>query len=316
MAAHDDTRIDNVIETTRSKPIPPRLSVHTSKLITTGVDIETDTPTDDDLTYMHSIMCQVGFPRKAVFGDEFERVCGNAALGIDAGRLWNGKAFVRQPIPFGPWPRLIMAYLNTAALRSQSPDIEVGASASEFIRMLGKQHGGGPRGGYTSFRKQMLALSACQLTLGFTLGDKAITYNGSPVYRFEAWLSNTGHQRTLWPGAITLSQEYFDTLKQHAVPLDLRALNALSGSALAMDAYAMLSQRLRRIEGRPVKLHWKNLQAQFGQDYTGKNAAKDFKRTFKIALQQALVVYPQAKVKLVTGGVLLMASPPPIPEKL
>ncbi len=177
MATSDDTPSSSVIETT-----PGHVAQRTgrkshdsmSKLVTAGVGIDMDAPAPEDLTYMHTIMCQVGLPRSAVFGDEFERVCGNAALALDVGRIWNGKVFVRQPLPFGPWPRLIMAYLNTQALRSQSPEIEVGDSASAFMRMLGKTPNGGRGGSYTSFRKQMLSLSACHLTLGFTLGEKAM----------------------------------------------------------------------------------------------------------------------------------------------
>ncbi|WP_229297042.1 hypothetical protein [Herbaspirillum sp. CAH-3] len=49
--------------------------------------------------------------------------------------------------------------------------------------------------------------------------------------------------------------------------------------------------------------------------YQGKEADKDFKKKFLIALRAVLAVYPQAKVKQVTGGLMLMASPPPIPYK-
>lgn len=310
MAEQDNTPTGTIVETTPAKTRRRPDSI--TKLINAGVGIDLDAPESEQLTYMHSIMCQVGLPRSAVFGDEFERVCGNAALGLDVGRVWNGKMFVRQPLPFGPWPRLIMAYLNTEALRSQSPEIDVCDSASAFIRRLGKTPNGGVRSTYTSFRKQMLSLSACHMTLGFTVGEKATTYYGKPVKQFEAWLSNEPNQRTLWPACITLSQDYFDSLNEHAVPLDLRALDALSGSALAMDAYAMLAQRLRRIEGRPVVLHWKNLHAQFGQEYAD---PKNFKRAFLSALKKVLVVYPKAKVKVVTGGILMMASPPPVLPK-
>jgi hypothetical protein len=57
------------------------------------------------------------------------------------------------------------------------------------------------------------------------------------------------------------------------------------------------------------------LRGQFGQEYQGKEADKDFKKKFLIALRAVLAVYPQAKVKQVTGGLMLMASPPPIPYK-
>lgn len=34
-----------------------------------------------------------------------------------------------------------------------------------------------------------------------------------------------------------LDSEFFDTLLKHAVPLDPRAIGALKGSSLALDAY-------------------------------------------------------------------------------
>ena len=82
-----------------------------------------------------------------------------------------------------------------------------------------------------------------------------------------------------------------------------------------MDTYTMLADRLHRITGRPVLLYWTNLRDQFGQEYQGKDPGKDFKKTFLLALRDALAVYPQARVKQVAGGLLLMPSPPPIPYK-
>ena len=90
---------------------------------------------------------------------------------------------------------------------------------------------------------------------------------------------------------------------------------ALKGSALAMDVYAMLAERLHRISGRPITLHWKSLREQFGQEYTGIEADKDFKKEFLSSLKKVLVVYPTAKVVPVKGGLLLHASPPPIAYK-
>ncbi|MFX6149068.1 replication protein RepA, partial [Acinetobacter baumannii] len=90
---------------------------------------------------------------------------------------------------------------------------------------------------------------------------------------------------------------YFNSLMDSAVPLDNRALMALKGSALALDVYTWLAHRLHRIEGRGVTLHWKSLREQFAQEYTGKDADKDFKKKFVPALKKVLTVYPQAKVK-------------------
>ncbi len=299
-----------------TKKEKPPLTQREKALIGSGVAIETKPPTGDDISFMHSILCQVGLPRSKVDVLEFERVCGNVGLHVQAGKLWDGRKFVQQPIPYGPMPRLVMAYLNTYALRYKTPEIEVGNSASEFLRRLGKDAHGGKRGAYTTFRKQTQALAACRMTLGFSAGARAFTYDGKPIKQFEAWISNNDSQGALWPGVVKFSDEYYQTLKGHGVPMDLRALMALKGSALAMDIYAMLADRLHRISSRrPPVLHWKNLREQFGQEYQGKNADKNFKRTFLPALQKVLVVYPEAKVKPVTGGILMMPSPPPIPYK-
>lgn len=299
----------------KNKGKPQGLSRTESELIDASVRIKSDPPSSNDFTFMHSIMCQVGLPRSRVSGAEFERRCGAAGLYIRAGKIWDGKQFLQQPVPYGPMPRLVMAYLNTQALRSKSPEIDVANSPSAFLKRLGKNSSGGKNGSYTNFRKQLLALSACSITLGFNTAEKAITYDGKPIQKFEAWIGNSDNQGALWPGVITFSHEYFTTLSEHAVPLDLRALNQLNSSALAMDIYAMLSDRLHRISGRPVVLYWRNLREQFGQEYTGDDADRNFKKVFLPALKRVLTVYPDAKVKKVTGGILMMSSPPPIPYR-
>lgn len=298
-----------------SKP-PHKVSARTERLIKTAAEIAGERPGDEDLAYMHSILCQVGLPRSKVSGHSFERRSGGAALLIEAGKLWDGREFVRQEIPYGPMPRLIFAWMNTYAVRNSTPVIPVGDSATEFLRMIGQKNStGGERGSYTTFRKQLQAMSAARMTLGFTAHGHAHTFDGKPIKHFDAWMAKDERQRPLWPGTVTFSTDYYDTLKEHAVPIDLRAFMELKGSALDLDIYTWLAQRLHRIEGRPLVLYWSNLRDQFGQEYQGKEADKDFKKKFLPSLKRVLAVYPDAKVKRVTGGIMMLASPPPIPYK-
>lgn len=283
------------------------------KVLAAAVAIALDEPGGDDRTFMHSIMCQVGLPRSKVAGNEFERRSGRGILAVRAGKVFDGKNLVQQPIPYGPKPRLILAYLNTAALRNNSPVVPVGDSASQFMRMLGIQPGGGPRGSYTSFKKQAQALAACDMTLGYLDPQgQPQTYYGKPIESFSAWAPGPEGQKVLWPGVIRFSESYYLTLRAHAIPMDMRAIMALSESALAMDIYAMFSDRLHRIKGHNLLLHWANLKDQFGQEYQN---TKDFRDAFLKALQHVLAVYPKARIKQVTGGLLLLPSPPPIPYK-
>lgn len=285
------------------------------ELIRIGAKIaQTDPRKSDQLVYMHTIMCQLGLPRSAVKGLEFERVCGGAGMYVTAGKLWDGTKFIQQPIPFGSYPRLVLAHINTLALLQKSPEVNVEASATQFLKRIGKRSSGGKKGTHAIFQGHIAALAACNITVGLNTANSAITYDGKPINKLEAWLP-AREGEAIKPNIITLSHEYYETLKSHAIPLDMRALNALAPSALAMDIYMMLAERLHRISGRPVVLYWKNLREQFGQEYTGKDAIRSFKKSFRSALRDALAVYPWAKVNEVKGGILMFESKPPVPYK-
>jgi Plasmid encoded RepA protein len=114
----------------------------------------------------------------------------------------------------------------------------------------------------------------------------------------------------LWPSTVQLSPEYFDSLLKHAVPLDERALAALSHSAMALDIYAWLAQRLVRIPpGQQVFVPWTALQGQFGWQY---ERLRDFRRVFREALSQVFSQYRGARMGVGERGLTLWASPPPV----
>jgi hypothetical protein len=243
----------------------------------------------------------------------FERHSGPFSILLEAGKLWNGKDWVEQPLPYGTTPRLVMVHLSSEAIRTRSRTIELGSSIRQFLQSLGMQTNGGARGGYTAFRKQMEALAACRLLIGMQSEGKVVTVDAKPIKKFEAWFQPNDDQPTLWPGVLELSQDFYDTLTQHAVPLDYRALSALKHSSLALDIYTWLAHRLCRINVQNgVMLSWDNLRDQFGQEY---GTSKDFKHEFRTVLRQVLLVYPSARIEEVNGGIKLFESPPPISQK-
>lgn len=289
------------------------LSKQEGKLLEVATDIATTPPSGEDMAFTHAVLCQVGLPRAKVEGREFMRQSGQAWVNVQAGWLDEGKGPVQQPIPYGVMPRLALAWVSTFAVRHGTREIPIGDSAADFLRLMLGADTASQGARYTTLRKQMHALAACRLQLGF----RGRTFNGQPVEQFDAWVSNRdSQQKPLWPGVMTLSEHYFNELRDSAVPLDNRALHALKGSALALDVYAWLAHRLHRVEGKGVVLHWKSLREQFAQEYKGKDPDKDFKKEFLPVLRKVQAVYPSANVKQVTGGLLLLGSPPPIPKKL
>jgi len=299
------------VSDSEEEPSYIRITPHQGKLLFAHDQISAEPP--DRLQFSHTVLCQVGMPRKATPERSFERTNGNKSLLVEAGRLWNGLGWVDQPLPYGAIPRLVMVHVSTEAVQTRSRVIGIGESMRQFLLQLGLHGTGGPRGGYTALRKQLQALAACRMTLGMTDGFLVSTIDAKPIKRFDAWIANglhDGSQQTLWPGELELSEDFFDTLLRHAVPLDYRALAALKHSALALDIYTWLAHRLQRVsDHRGVKVSWSNLMEQFGQDY---GRSKDFKKAFRKALRQVCLVYPDARLHDVMGGLLLKPSHAPV----
>ena len=274
------------------------------RIVESAAEIRLDEASE--IEYQHGILCQVGLPRKKTEGRVFERSFKNASIRIRAGELWDGSKWVEQPLPYGPKPRLALIHINGEAIRTKDPQVEIGRSCSEFLRRIGLPDQDGRT--YSLFKRQMMALAATELSLGFTTHNEAVTINARPIKEFRAWIGNNDRQQALWPGELTLSRDYFDSLLAHAVPLDPRALGALAHSALALDVYAFLARRLHELE-RSIKVPFVSFKEQFGQEYAND---KDFKKEFLSSMKQVLAVYPEAKIQKVTGGLLLSPSHPPI----
>jgi hypothetical protein len=280
----------------------------TARLLEAAEGIRQEPP--DRMDFLHTVLCQVGLPRSKVHDRTYERKNGHVSMLLEAGRLYDGRDFVEQPLPYGATPRLVLVHVSSEAVRTRQPAVEIGDSMRQFLMTLGMQTSGGERGGYTVLKRQMEALSACRMTLGMYADGRAVTVHADPIKRFDAWLHQDGLQRTLWPGVLELSPDFFNTLVEHAVPLDHRALAALKHSSLALDIYTWLAHRLCRVNrAGGVKLSWSNLKEQFGPDYS---ASKDFKKEFRQALRQVCAVYPDARVEEVIGGLLLFPSRAPM----
>lgn len=268
------------------------------------------------ILYQHTIFCQTGMPYRDP-GDEvrtWEQSNGFAALEITAGKAMHPKLgkFVELGLPFGPKPRLILAHINTAALKRGSPEIDTARSLTSFISgtLDLASHGRNIR----IIKDQLTRLSACSIRLGMLRDGEAITVQSQIVAAFSLWLDKDDRQHVLWPATIRLSADYFESLQRHAVPLDENHLAALSHSAMALDVYAWLAQRLHRVgKGRGAPLPWTAVAAQFGG--SGYERIRKFRDNFKVALGQVQTVYRGARIDVSEQGLTLWNSPPPVPPR-
>ena len=71
-------------------------------------------------------------------------------------------------LPFGNLPRLLLAWVCTEAVRTQSRELVLGRSLSKFMRTLGiNSTSGGVRGEQTRLRNQMKRLFGCTVKLAY-----------------------------------------------------------------------------------------------------------------------------------------------------
>lgn len=290
-------------------PAPSKaLSKRSEALILASAAIEAQPP--DELDYLHASFAHVALPRSKPSGTTFTRRFGSALIHMSSGVLIRQGQTIEQPLPYGIRPRQFLIYATTTALKRNTREIELGHSMKELmLDKLGyKSVGGGKRGVQTSLKQQLYSLVACRMTLGWHERGRDITEKCEIFTRLDdptQWY--TDQQGTLWPATATLSSDYLNSIKAHAFPVDPRAIGALD-SALAIDIYCWLALRLHKLP-KPLYLHWASVRDQFGQDYSN---SKDFKKAFELAMRDALMVYPAAKVESVDGGLMLKPSPSPI----
>ncbi|MCP4373261.1 MAG: plasmid encoded RepA protein [Deltaproteobacteria bacterium] len=292
---------------------PSSLSSINKRLVRSSFEISMEEP--GSITYQHSILCQTGLPYRNP-GDEirkWERKQGRATLLIEAGRILNPKTqdFVKVGLPFGPKPRLILAHLNSEALKKSSSVIDVGNSLTSFVRRMGLDTCGKD---IKAIKNHLSRLSCSTVRLGFVENNHALQINTQIVSAFDLWFEKDERQRVFWPSTIKLSEEYFNSLMTHAVPLDERAVASLSHSAMALDIYAWLSQRLHRISPKkPQFITWVAVKEQFGWHYGRMN---NFKSAFRKTLATVLTQYKNAKLYQNDKGLTLCHSPAPVKSRL
>jgi hypothetical protein len=265
-----------------------------------------------EILFQHTVFCQTGLPYRDP-GFEvltWDRKQGAVSLRMRSGEVEDFDAGRWRPtgLPFGPKPRLILAYLNAEALRTRSPQIEVEESLTAFVKRIGLPSKGK---NMAVVKDQLTRLSSAEVKLSIRYDEgRARQAQGHIVSGFELWFPHDDRQRVLWPTTVTLSAEYFESLQRHAVPLAEHAVAALRNNTLGLDVYCWLAQRLHRIKpGLPQFIPWSQVKAQFGDNY---GRMDNFKRVFRQTLAKVLAVYPDARIETDGRGLTLRHSRPPI----
>lgn len=274
--------------------------------------IENDGPSPQNLRYIHSSLAICGLPYKRLPDGvhEFERKQGRMAVLVEAGTVRSpvDGHRIRQPVPWGPKPRLILAHLSTEAIRNKSATIDIAETLTAFMRELGFEKRGGERGNIKPFKEQLQALAACRMEISTWDGHRSATVDAKPFKAMELWMSDDPDQKSLWPTTVTFSTDFYNSLREHALPIDVRALHAFANSAMKLDLLFWLNYRLHSMKSNLV-LDWKPLQAQFGEGY---GRERDFRAKLAEAIAHISEVFPKLPVKLSERGLELQNAEPSV----
>lgn len=258
------------------------------------------------LGYFARLLVQVTMPHSKPEANEFVRRNGPVVLSMVA-RSDTG-------LPYGTYPRVLMAWITTEAVRTKSRDLALGDSLSDFLRRLELGVHGGPRGSINILRRQMLKLFGTSVSWTWRKDKAELGVSFHPVEKRKLWWDpKSPEQLTMWQSTITLNETFFREIVDRPVPVNMTALKALARerSPMALDIYSWLTYRMSYLEKEQL-IPWELLQLQFGADYKRTRA---FKEKFLERLKLVKHLYPKANVSLDPEGLLLAPSPSHIPFK-
>lgn len=276
-----------------------------NRLLDFVCDVTATPPTDaGELAFLARVVVQANLPYRDPGECSFVRRNGDYTLTLQAPP--------HIGLPYGRYPRLLLAYICREAVRSRSRELQLGESLSGFMRSVGVQPNGGKSGPMRRFREQAARLFATTVSCSWSgrpdgIGPQAQTEVGTRIAsRSVVWWTSPGTERPAEEvdgGLLVLSRDFYEELIAHPVPLDQRVLRALT-SSFALDLYAWTTYRMSRLR-RPVSIPWLELARQFG---SREKALRNFRIETRRALERIRLFYPELRFEVRREGLRLYPS--------
>ena len=219
-------------------------------------------------------------------------------------------------LPYGNIPRLLLAWVCTEAVRTQSRELSLGRSLYEFMGKLGMARGGGITGANTRLRNQMQRLFSASVELIYEDEHSRRFVASRVADRGEFWWDpKRPGEAVLWESKIRLGEDLFNEIISQPVPLDMNILKAVKRSSLGLDLYLWLTYRTFSLKG-PLRLSWRQLYRQFGVDpakASDKTTVQAFRRKVLRELTKIKGAWPDLNYTTEKGALVLSPSKPAIP---
>ena len=227
-------------------------------------------------------------------------------------------------LPFGNLPRLLLAWVCTEAVKTQSRELHLGHSLAAFMRELGMlSDSGGSRADRTRLRMQIDRLFNANVQLIYETPGRKRTISSVVADETDLWWDyKTPTQDTLWQSRISLGERLFQEIIAHPVPLDMRILKIMRRSSLGLDLYMWLSYKtfslLSASGPKMQRLSWHQLYQQFGKDpakASDKDVVNDFRKDALREMRKLKLCWPTLDFKTPKGFLEIKGCQPSIPPR-
>ena len=198
-------------------------------------------------------------------------------------------------LPHGKYPRLIMAYIMTEAVRRQHlPEnerriIPLGASLNEFLRLVGvtSRGTGGAYGTIKRINEQVRRIASTRIQVEQRHRNHD---SGAGINFANSWglwyAQDNPDQLSFHQSYLELSEEFYNQIIENPIPIDLDILRSLVAPR-AMDVFAYISTK-KYSQGRTeTVVSWEDLYKRFTVNKPMTSASlRDFRREMAANIEE------------------------------
>lgn len=236
-------------------------------------------------------------------------------------------------LPFGKYPRLIMAYIITRAVANagrlkegkvdyeEARRIPLGHSMSHFLQAIGVtgRGTGGANGNLSKIREQLLRLASSSITVQSDDGIHARGRNTQILEDWNLWFDpRDPNQGSFMESELVLTPQFFKHIAESPIPIDLNVLRELN-KPRSMDIYIWLTVKqywLAKNNRDAYTFTWDMIAANFAtKELETSQDVASFRRNFKSAVSDILGTWPEAGIGAGTDGVTVTRTAPSVQQK-
>lgn len=276
-----------------------------------------------DVGYTSKLFVQALFPYRKT--DDDKRV-----IETPSGKI---VVYSDEGLPYGKYPRLIMAYVITRAVTNagkvkdgtltidEACRIPLGHSMNHFLQAIGvpTRANGGRRGNLTILREQLLRLAGSMITVKSDDGVHARGRHTQIMEEWDLWFdSRDPNQGSFIESYLKLTPQFFKHIAESPIPIDLNVLRELN-KPRAMDLYIWLTVKqywLAKNNREAYTFTWEMIAANFAtKELKTSNDLAHFRTEIKKSIAEISALWPEAGIEPSTDGVTVTRTAPSVQQK-